>query len=86
MGNGSSKGRDVKVESEKICIECDKKNQKDLPQDTNDINQVSASRGQPCEVSYEKVTACMEMNEGQISKCREVWDAFRQCHEEHKRQ
>ena len=69
-------------EEEPICIECDKKNQKDLPSNGEDTPPSSASKGMPCEASYTNVTACMEQNAGQISACRDEWDAFKLCHEE----
>jgi len=67
-----------KLEKE-ICIDCDKKNQKDLPS-------VSTSgEGMPCELTYTFVTKCMNKFDGQISPCAEEWDAFRQCHKDEKK-
>eukprot|EP01083_Nonionella_stella_P085979 238594_1 len=110
MGNKSSSSSKPIADSKKdepICIDCDKKNQKALPEieiqkksaldvnsDGDDNSNPSASTststssagtGQPCEESYGKVTVCMESNEGQITKCREEWDAFKQCHQDHRR-
>jgi hypothetical protein len=42
------------VNEEPICIECDKKNQKDLPN-----NDTSSSQGMPCEQIYSDVNECM---------------------------
>ena len=66
-------------EEEPICVECDKKNQKDLP--TNDS---SSSDGMPCQQIYMGVNKCMQENDGLISACREPWDAFKQCHSQQK--
>jgi hypothetical protein len=66
-------------EEEPICIQCDKKNQKDLP-----ANDTASSQGMPCEQSYLKVRECMNQNEGQVSSCRKEWDVFKQCHENQK--
>ena len=65
--------------SKVVCVDCDKKTQKDLPNQT-----ASASKGQPCALSYQTVTECMETNQGQITACAKEWQAFRQCHEDHK--
>ena len=61
-------------EKESICVECDKKNQKDLPEN---YGPTSASNGMPCESSYFEVTTCMNNNAGQISACQKEWDAFK---------
>ena len=69
-------------DKEPICIECDKKNQKDLPQENGTT---SASKGMPCELSYNAVNTCMNDNAGQISACRKEWDSFKLCHAENKK-
>lgn len=98
MGNNGSSNKIV-ADREPICVNCDKKTQKALPEidiqkksgsNTNSDKNVnpspsSAGSGQPCEESYGKVTVCMESNEGQITKCRVEWDAFKQCHQDHRR-
>ena len=61
-----------------ICIDCDKKNQKDLPQTT------PASEGMACEAPYAQVTSCMNDNAGQISACKDEWNSFRQCFDDKK--
>ena len=58
-----------------VCVDCDKSTQKDLPDENN-----AASKGNPCEKSYSKVTACMDINRGQISSCAREWDEFKECH------
>jgi hypothetical protein len=63
-----------------ICIDCEKKNQKDLP--TTDS--VSSS-GQPCAQLYAMVSECMSKYEGQISSCTDEWDNFRKCHQQQQR-
>ncbi|KAL7505950.1 hypothetical protein ACHAXN_003327 [Cyclotella atomus] len=70
MGASASKQKDV------VCIDCDRKTQKDLPDD----NSSSASKGNPCEESYIKVTRCMDTNRGQVSLCVKEWDEFKECH------
>jgi len=58
-----------------ICLDCDKKNQKDLPADDS-----VSQKGQPCADIYESVTDCMGQNKGQISSCTKEWESFRWCH------
>lgn len=70
MGNSASKQTEAVV-----CIDCDKKTQKDLPDSGS-----SASTGSPCEESYVEVTSCMDANKGQISACVKEWDKFKECH------
>ena len=65
------------VNNKVICIDCDKKNQKDLP--TTDP--VSSS-GQPCAQLYATVSECMSKYEGQITSCTDEWDNFRKCHQQ----
>ena len=52
MGSSASKETD-----EKVCIDCDKKTQKDLPTDDSS----AASKGNPCEEVYARV--------GKLAKC-----------------
>lgn len=69
-----------KIEDEKVvCLECDKKTQKDLPSDDK-----LSSAGMPCEIEYSMVTKCMRENAGQISSCSRQWDGFKLCHEQQK--
>lgn len=75
MGASQSKQKEV------VCADCDKKSQKELP----DGNSSSASRGNSCEESYARVTACMDANKGQISACVKEWDEFKECHAQHSR-
>ncbi len=63
-----------------ICIECDKKTQKDLPA-TDSVS----SKGMPCEDEYSQVSKCMKDNEGQVSSCASQWNRFKHCHEEGKK-
>lgn len=82
MGNSSSTppgstGSDKTDDDEVICLDCDKKNQKDLPADDS-----VSQKGQPCAGIYEKVTACMHQHQGQISSCGEEWESFRTCHKQ----
>ena len=69
MGATASKRKE-----EAVCVDCDKSTQKDLPDDN------AASEGNPCQKSYSKVTACMDINKGQISSCAREWDEFKECH------
>ena len=64
-----------------ICVDCDKKTQKDLPSD----NSSPASEGKPCAKLYANVMNCMELQKGQISSCRPEWAEFRQCHAKSKK-
>lgn len=50
MGASASK-QQAENDSKVICIDCDKKTQKDLPSD----NSSSASSGMPCEDVYSRV-------------------------------
>lgn len=68
-----------KEDEEPICIDCDKKKQKDLPSDD-----ATSSEGAPCQVAYKDVTDCMMENNGQISLCTKEWTAFKKCHEKEK--
>jgi len=75
--NKSNNNDDNKV----ICIDCDKKNQKDLPK-----NDPLSQKDQPCATFYETVSECMTKYEGQISSCTDEWDAFRKCHRQEQQQ
>lgn len=68
-----------KEDGEPICIDCDKKTQKDLPSDD-----ATSSEGAPCQAAYKDVTDCMMENNGQISLCTKEWTAFKKCHEKGK--
>eukprot|EP00537_Pseudo-nitzschia_pungens_P010825 CAMPEP_0172386534 /NCGR_PEP_ID=MMETSP1061-20121228/4041_1 /TAXON_ID=37318 /ORGANISM="Pseudo-nitzschia pungens, Strain cf. pungens" /LENGTH=92 /DNA_ID=CAMNT_0013115921 /DNA_START=216 /DNA_END=494 /DNA_ORIENTATION=- len=90
MGNASSKSDSNNSDSNSnnsdneaapVCLDCDKKHQKDLPAD-DPVSQT----GQPCASSYEAVTACMSRHEGQISSCAREWEAFRECHQKEQQQ
>lgn len=85
MGNSSSSASSIPNSPDKsntdnsddkvICIDCDKKNQKDLPKDDPLLQ-----KDQPCASFYEAVCACNTKYDGQISSCTKEWDAFRKCH------
>ena len=60
------------------CIDCDKKNQKELPSDDG-----ISSKGMACEIEYALVSSCMRENSGQISPCKSQWDEFKLCHAKH---
>ena len=75
MGNSPSTSK-TQVD-EVVCLDCDKKNQKDLPA-ADPVSQ----KGRPCAVIYESVTKCMNKNKGQISSCTEEWESFRRCHQQ----
>jgi hypothetical protein len=85
MGNSSSTPPDsTTIGSEKtnnddevICLDCDKKNQKDLPADDS-----VSQKGQPCAAIYETVTECMGQHKGQITSCTKEWESFRTCHQQ----
>lgn len=68
---------DTKVE----CIDCNKKTQKDLPQEES-----TSSEGMPCASSYAAVTACMNKNNGQVAPCTKEWNEFKKCHEKNRHQ
>jgi hypothetical protein len=72
-----------KDNSNKICIDCDKKTQKELPEtpSTTENPASAAAPGQACAELYLAVTACNFGNKGQITPCIKEWDAFRACHE-----
>ena len=69
-----------KEDEEPICIDCDKKTQKDLPSDD-----ATSSEGAPCQAAYKDVTDCMSQNNGQIGPCTKEWTAFKKCHDRMKR-
>lgn len=62
-------------ETKIVCENCDKKNQKALPEDS------IASPGYTCAEAYRAVSACMEANKGQVSSCSRQWEIFRTCHD-----
>ena len=66
-------------EKEEICVECNIKNQKELPSEDT-----TSSEGMPCEIIYNKVDTCMKENGGQVSLCREEWKEFQNCHTKYK--
>ena len=68
------------IEERVVCIDCDKKNQKDLPSNDN-----LSSEGMPCEVEYSLVSQCMNENHGQVSSCVDQWNNFKQCHSQQKK-
>jgi len=68
------------AKEKKICLDCDKSTQKDLPSESS----TSSSSGMPCEHIYESVTICMNRHAGQISQCKSEWEAFKLCHEDNK--
>jgi hypothetical protein len=69
--------------SNKICIDCDKKTQKELPEPSTTETTLpsAAAPGQACAELYLAVTTCNLGNKGQITPCVKEWDAFRACHE-----
>ena len=68
--------------SNKICIDCDKKTQqKDIP----DKEETSAP-GMPCAESYQEVSQCMTKHNGQVSACAQQWKIFKDCHAAQKQQ
>jgi hypothetical protein len=86
MGQGGSKQQQQQPEQppaetkgNSICVDCDKKTQKELPSDD-----ASSSSGQPCALFYKKVSECMKVHEGLIAPCSKEWDAFQKCHKERK--
>ena len=66
-------------EEEPICVDCDKKTQKELPSDD-----ATSTEGAPCQAAYKDVTDCMSKNNGQIGPCTKEWTAFKECHEKEK--
>lgn len=77
MGASNSKQQQ---QSEPICIDCDKKTQKDLPSDN------TSSAATDCIDEYAKVTVCMSKYKGQIGPCTEEWDSFKECHANNSKQ
>ena len=69
-------GKKAVKKPEKVCVDCDKKTQKDLPSSS------ISSEGMACERTYKHVTECMAKHNGQISPCQNEWDAFKTCHAE----
>ncbi|KAL9191507.1 hypothetical protein ACHAXT_001213 [Thalassiosira profunda] len=71
MGSSASKP----TEKEVVCIDCDRKTQKDLPADDR-----ASGEGMPCEEIYARVESCMDKHQGQIAPCTKEWDDFKACH------
>jgi len=64
---------------ETICLDCDKKTQKELPE-----GESTSSTGAPCQELYKAVTACVSRYSGQIGPCTKEWAAFKECHQKEK--
>lgn len=62
----------------KVCEDCDRKTQKDVPDNT------TSSEGDVCGALYMAVDRCMKAHQGKVQPCQAEWDAFRNCHENHK--
>mmetsp|Transcript_6013 Transcript_6013/g.13043 ORF Transcript_6013/g.13043 Transcript_6013/m.13043 type:complete len:95 (-) Transcript_6013:539-823(-) len=84
MGNNissSSGGGGRSNEAAPICLDCDKKHQKELP-----ASDPVSREGQPCASVYEHVSDCMTKHGGKISSCTQEWEAFRRCHQKEQNQ
>ena len=76
-GDGSSTSSSTSRSNNKICEYCDAtKHQKELPQKTTKDDD---DDGTSCDVYYSTVDACMKRHNGQISKCQNEWNEFRDC-------
>eukprot|EP00429_Kryptoperidinium_foliaceum_P045703 CAMPEP_0176103318 /NCGR_PEP_ID=MMETSP0120_2-20121206/51834_1 /TAXON_ID=160619 /ORGANISM="Kryptoperidinium foliaceum, Strain CCMP 1326" /LENGTH=79 /DNA_ID=CAMNT_0017437401 /DNA_START=61 /DNA_END=300 /DNA_ORIENTATION=+ len=75
MGGSSSKPTDPVPE----CIDCLPDKKQPLPP-----RDKITSDGGPCAPFYEFVDSCMNINNGQITKCKEEWEAFKKCYDQHK--
>jgi len=58
-----------------VCAKC----KPDKPEKHSEV--LSNSTGNKCAGQYKEVQVCMEKHKGNISDCKEVWDAFKNCHQ-----
>jgi hypothetical protein len=80
MGQGGSKPpQPTETKGNSICVDCDKKTQKNLPS-----NDATSASGHPCASFYKSVSECMIVHEGLIAPCAKDWEAFQKCHKERK--
>jgi hypothetical protein len=91
MGSNASKQVEEKVEHQstaidshslkengnKICIDCQKDRQVDLPSSTLGVE--NASSTDPCVLEYQAVDQCMKEQHGQVSSCKNEWNIFQMC-------
>ena len=77
---GSQSSKDETTTEKPYCPDCEKSQQKDLPN-----QDAISSEGQPCQESYVIVDKCMKQNNGQISSCVKEWTEFQQCHATYKK-
>jgi hypothetical protein len=88
MGSSSSKQaekkEDVSTQSDahrsnnhnKICIDCQKDQQVDLPNSTLGVKDAEMD---PCIAEYQTVDQCMKQHHGQVSSCKNEWNIFQMC-------
>ena len=76
FGRSSIRPQAAEEEDDNICLDCDKKNQKELP-----VSDLVSASGQPCGELYTAVNDCMVKYDGQITSCTTEWDRFRECHQ-----
>ena len=66
---------DAKEDAGIVCIDCDKKTQKDLPSDN------SRAASTDCKEVYAQVVACMDKQYKRVAQCKDEWREFKLCHE-----
>jgi hypothetical protein len=77
MGANTSKEKIGNNDNNPICIDCAKETQVDVPDD--DMTTLGV-----CAKQYETVNNCMKLNNGQITSCKDEWQAFQLCHSANK--
>lgn len=78
---GISASKQQQTDDTVVCIDCDRKTQKDLPSSDG-----LSSEGMPCDNIYANVVACMDEHKGQIAPCTKQWDEFKACHSKYLRE
>jgi len=81
MGSSTSKQQTEEEAKEKedeevvVCVDCDKKTQKDLPSDN------SSAASTDCKEQYARVVTCMDKQYKRVAQCKDEWREFKLCHE-----
>lgn len=81
MGSSTSKqqteeeAKEEKQDEVVVCVDCDKKTQKDLPSDN------SSAASTDCKEVYAQVVACMDKQYKRVAQCKDEWREFKLCHE-----
>jgi hypothetical protein len=76
-GKSATDSHPAKDNSNKMCIDCQKDRQVDLPSSTLGVD--GAASTDPCFSEYQAVDQCMKERHGQVSSCKNEWNIFQMC-------